>query len=276
MILTEKQITGFRKTVYGYYRTDGRNLPWRNTGNPYHILVSEMMLQQTQVQRVIEKYTQFITAFPDIGSLDRAPLAEILKVWQGLGYNRRALFLKKIARKVLSDFHGTIPSSPELLETLPGIGKTTACEICTFAFEQPTVFIETNIRSVFIHFFFPSHKTVKDHAIIPLVEQTLDTSDPRMWYYALMDYGVMIKKRHGNPNIKSAHYSKQSPFKNSDRELRGSILRLVTEKPGISKQILLVELTKDRTRILKILADLEKEEFITDKNECLTIRESGS
>jgi A/G-specific adenine glycosylase len=210
-------VRAFRKLIYDFYREHGRAFPWRATHNPYHILVSEIMLQQTQTERVTDKYESFVNSFPDFSCLARTPLREILGAWQGLGYNRRAIALKEIAQRVIRDFQGNLPPSLEGLMSLPGIGRATAAAISTFAFNKPAVFLETNIRRVFIHHFFRNEDKVNDNEILPLVKQTLDTSNPRRWYHALMDYGVMLKKRHQNPNRKSAHYHKQGPFEGSNR-----------------------------------------------------------
>lgn len=184
----------FRGLVYDYYEKSGRHsLPWRNTRDPYKILVSEIMLQQTQVNRVLQKYEEFLKAFPDVGSLAEASTGEVLKIWQGLGYNRRALNLKRAAEIIKKDFRGEFPETAESLESLPGIGQSTRGAIMAFAFGTPTAFIETNIRSIYIHHFFKGEKNVHDREIMPLIEKTLDTENPRDWYYALMDYGVHLK-----------------------------------------------------------------------------------
>jgi len=221
----KKQVESFQKVVLSYYHAHKRSLPWRKTADPYHILVSEVMLQQTQVPRVIEKYKQFIKTFPTINILAAASMHSILNCWQGLGYNRRALWLKKIAQEILENHHGIIPQNIDALDALPGIGRATAASICAFAFNQPTVFIETNIRSVFIHHFFDDKTFVNDLRIVALVKQTLYRRNPRQWYWALMDYGTSIKKNNTNPNRKSAHYHKQTPFIGSHRQLRGKIIR---------------------------------------------------
>jgi len=261
-LLTSDAVFAFQKIIYAYYHEHARRLPWRETNKPYHILVSEIMLQQTQVERVTEKYDEFIKAFPDFHAVAKAPLQEILKVWQGLGYNRRAIALKKSAELVVTTYNGTLPSRPDVLMTLPGIGRYTASAIATFAFNQPTVFIETNIRTVFIHFFFQNRSGIKDSEILPLVEQTLDTSNPRTWYYALMDYGAMLKKRYQNPNRKSAHYHKQTPFKGSNRQLRGMILQALTRGPGMSERELIQTLKMDPERVKSTLIHLHDEGFI--------------
>jgi len=269
--LTPKRIAAFQKLIYDYYCTHARILPWRTTTDPYYVLVSEIMLQQTQVPRVMTKYTKFIEAFPDFRTLDAAPLRDVLNVWQGLGYNRRALALKKVARIVVSQFNGHLPQDVETLMTFPGIGKATASAICAFAFGTPTVFVETNIRTVFIHCFFRNGDNVKDAEILPLVEATLDKETPREWYYALMDYGVMLKKEHGNLDRRSAHYKKQAPFEGSDRQIRGAILRLLTTKPLISEAQIVRELGAAPQRVRKNLDDLRQEGFIKRKGKKLEI-----
>ena len=264
-------VHAFRKVIYHHYEEQGRTFPWRKTRNPYYILVSEVMLQQTQVDRVTEKYQQFIKVFPDVPALARAPLKTILKVWQGLGYNRRALALKKIAHIVAKQYNNKIPRALDELVALPGIGQATASEILAFAFNQPTVFVETNIRSVFIHFFFPDREDVSDDEILPLVEKTLDRSNPRKWYYALMDYGVTLKKRYTNPSRKSAHYNKQSPFNGSNRQVRGKILRFLTEKNSRSARELSQQLNLPLDKVRSNLITLEQEGFIKRSGQRLTI-----
>jgi A/G-specific adenine glycosylase len=187
------------------------------------------MLQQTQVDRVIPKYEAFLKRFPSFKKLADASVADVLREWQGLGYNRRALSLKRTAEGVMQQHGGSLPSSYEELIELPGIGPYTAGALRAFIWNQPEVFIETNIRTVYIHHFFPMKK-VGDDELRPLIEKTLDTEHPREWYYALMDYGAHLKKSVGNASRGSAHYKKQSPFKGSRRQLRGAILRELMER----------------------------------------------
>lgn len=277
----------FQKIIYGYYREHARQFPWRMSRDPYHILVSEIMLQQTQTERVAQKYEQFITEFPDFSTLACAPLQKVLSVWQGLGYNRRAISLKTIARTVMEEFGACLPPDVELLKTLPGIGQATASAICAFAFNKPTVFIETNIRRVFIHFFFPHRDMVKDAEILPLVEMTLDKSNPREWYYALMDYGVMLKKelhltQLRNPNRRSAHYQLQSPFEGSNRQIRGMILKtLIAAQTDLSENEIVQEVKTlypqmypqiDSQKVKMNLIQLEKEGFIQKEEDRFSIR----
>jgi A/G-specific adenine glycosylase len=224
----------FRRRLYRFFYDQGRQLPWRATPDPYHILISEIMLQQTQVERVALKYEPFINAFPDVWSLARAPLRDIMAAWQGLGYNRRALALQRIARRLVAEFDGSLPDSVDTLRTFPGIGEATAGALAAFAFNQPVVFIETNIRRVFLHFFFPGQSGVRDREILPLVDQTLDRKQPRPWYYALMDYGSMLKRAAPNPNRRSAHHQRQAPFADSDRQIRGLILKALLGSPALS------------------------------------------
>lgn len=263
--LTQATVQKFREMIYRHYRIYGRKLPWRMTRNPYYILVSEIMLQQTQVQRVMGKYGPFIRVFPDFSSLVRASLRRVLQEWQGLGYNRRAIALKQIAQRVTKEFHGKLPSSVETLKTFPGIGEATAASISAFAFHEPTVFIETNIRRVFIHSFFHDRTNIRDNEILPLVEQTLDATHPREWYYALMDYGVLLKQKQVNPNRRSAHYQKQSPFQGSNRQVRGMILKALTTESHLSEQEIAQKLQMGLQKTKDILVQLEKEGFIERK-----------
>ncbi|HHT9115263.1 MAG TPA: A/G-specific adenine glycosylase [Candidatus Wunengus californicus] len=264
-------IRKFQQEIYRHYSEHGRKMPWRMTYDPYCILVSEIMLQQTQVQRVMGKYEQFTGKFPDFPSLARSPLRLILREWQGLGYNRRAIALKQIAQRVVKEFHGNLPASVETLTTFPGIGRATASAITAFAFHEPTVFIETNIRRVFIHCFFHDQSNVKDAEILPLVEKTLDTSNPREWYYALMDYGVMLKQKYENPNRRSAHYQRQSPFQGSNRQVRGMILKVLTRESCVSEPEIVQKLQIIPEKVKKNLNQLLKEGFIKRRRGKYTI-----
>lgn len=257
--------------IYDYYQKHGRKLPWRATYNPYYILVSEIMLQQTQVQRVLGKYERFINIFPDFSSLARTSLKTVLKEWQGLGYNRRAIALQQISQRIMQEFGGNLPSSVETLVTFPGIGKSTASSISAFAFQTPAVFIETNIRRVFIHCFFHDRHDIKDSEILSLVGETLDTPHPREWYYALMDYGVMLKGEGENPNRRSAHYRKQSPFHGSNRQIRGMILRALTQESPISEHDIMQKLQMCPEKLRNNLLQLEKEGFIKKRQKKYTI-----
>ncbi len=269
--LVPKTVSLFQKMVYSHYRHHGRKLPWRMTGNPYHILVSEVMLQQTQVDRVLSKYRLFLRAFPDFLALARAPLRDILAVWQGLGYNRRTLALKKTAQQIVEQLDGKLPAHMDGLLSLPGVGKATASAVIAFAFNQPVAFLETNIRTVFIHFFFRNRKKVPDDELLPLVEETMDRSNPRIWYHALMDFGVMLKKRYQNPGRKSVHHKGQTPFKGSDRQIRGMILRILLQKGSISQAQLERDMPGQAERVQRIVTQLQKEHLINKRGCFYTI-----
>jgi A/G-specific adenine glycosylase len=264
-ILTPSAISSFRKKIYGYYDQHGRDLPWRRTRNPYRVIVSEIMLQQTQVERVIEKYTAFLKSFPDFLALSKAPLKKLLTVWQGLGYNRRALALRALAHRVVHEHGGKLPSDTAMLLALPGIGKYTAGAITAFAFNKPVVFMDTNIRRVYIHEFFHDQEDIHDDEIMPLLEQTMDAGNPGKWYNALMDYGTMLKQEQVNPHRRSAHYTKQSPFENSNRQVRGSILKLLVKEAPLTRAQIVTKTGMDSERVAKNLVLLAEEGFIIKK-----------
>ena len=263
--LTRAQVRVFQKNIYAYYDAHGRDLPWRRTRDPYRVIVSEIMLQQTQVERVIEKYTAFIKLFPDFLALSKAPLKKLLTVWQGLGYNRRALALKALAQKVIDGHGGKLPSDPAMLLALPGIGKYTAGAVAAFAFNKPVVFMDTNIRRVYIQAFFHDRADIHDDEIIPFLEQTMDVENPRKWYNALMDYGAMLKREQVNPNRRSAHYTKQSPFENSNRQVRGRILKILVKEAPLTQARIVKKTGMDPERIKKNLVQLVEEGFIKKK-----------
>ncbi len=271
----------FQKTIRDYFKDHRRDFPWRTEAGsgsdlgelaPYHILVSEIMLQQTQADRVVSKYGSFIGKFPDFEALAEAALSDVLREWKGLGYNRRALNLRRLAIEVMEKHRGELPRDPEALIGLPGIGPGTAGSLLAFAFNIPRPFIETNIRTVFIHFFFHGREEVSDREIMPLIEKTLDRENPREWYYALMDYGVMLKKMHKNPSRKSVHYKKQSPFKGSARELRAQILHQIVLKPSTLAQIA-KSLKRERKEVERHTNDLAKEGFVALESGMYRVKE---
>jgi len=251
-------------TVWRYYRAHKRSFPWRRTRDPYHILVSEVMLQQTQASRVVGKYREFIKRFPHVSTLASAPFADVLRMWQGLGYNRRALYLHKAAKIIVREYKGKVPQDPAALGKLPGIGRYSARAILTFAHDEPQVFIETNIRSVFLHHFFPAREKVGDAELLPLIEATLPPRDARNWYAALMDYGAYLKTQGANPSQRSAHHIHQKPFRGSEREVRGALLRRLTSGPE-SSSALAHSLPFPQDRIEKNLFALMKDGLISKK-----------
>jgi A/G-specific adenine glycosylase len=211
------------------------------------------MLQQTQVDRVIPFYTAFLKKFPTIKKLAYAPRKDVLRMWQGLGYNRRAKMLHDTAHIVCTHHNGRLPKSYEQLIALPGVGDYTAKAIRTFAYNEPEVMIETNIRAVFLHHFFPDEERVPDTQLLPYIADALKTEDPRVWYAALMDYGTHLKKHYVNPSRKSKHHTRQKPFKGSDREIRGAILRAVLRGEKVAT------LPFEKKRIRAQYAALKKE-----------------
>lgn len=263
--VSEKVVLLFREIIYHYYHARRRSFSWREQITPYRIVVSEVMLQQTQTDRVAKKFDLFVENFTDFQSLAQAPFEEVLRLWKGLGYNRRALALQKIAQKIMTEHDGSLPQSVDVLSTFPGIGKATASSILAFACNLPTVFIETNIRTVFIYFFFKQSREIHDKQIMPLIQVALDQQNPREWYYALMDYGVMLKKTVGNLSQFSKHHVKQSTFEGSDRQIRGMILQVLLDTPGIYMDDLLCHfavLGKEAARVKRLLDDLQQERLV--------------
>lgn len=259
-------ISKFSVTVWRNYAEAGRHLPWRETNDPYAVMVSEFMLQQTQTNRVVAKYEAWLARFPNVQSVADAPLSEVLSLWNGLGYNRRAKFLHESCQKICMDYGGTLPNNAELLDALPGIGPYTARAVVTFAFNKAEVFIETNIRSAFIDFFFSGAVSVSDAEILPLVEQTLDRERPREWYYALMDYGATVKRRTENPSRRSASYAKQSKFEGSLRQARGAILRQLSKNGSASLAEIATAEHIDMKRLSSAAQKLTDEQLVRESN----------
>ncbi len=280
------------RDVIAYHETHGRDhLPWRKTRDPYRILVSEVMLQQTQVDRVIPKYEAFTAAFPDAATLAHASFPQVLALWSGLGYNRRAKYLHEAAKMIRSakTLRGgeinTTPTPPrsvfspllnlEFLESLPGVGTYTARAVMTFAYDSDEVFIETNIRTIFTHYLFcgglssadSAAQRVGDAELLPLVADALALAkqaglSPREWYGALMDFGSHLKRQGLRINNRSAHYAKQSTFKGSARQLRGMILRELL-KSAATPNALEKATARPITEVEHELAKLVKENVLT-------------
>jgi A/G-specific adenine glycosylase len=214
-----------------------RDMPWRRDTRPYFVLVSELMLQQTQVDRVIPKFEVFIAAFPSVQMLAQASLADVLKLWNGLGYNRRAKYLHDAAKMIVTEFGGEFPETEEDLRRLPGVGPNTAGAILAYAFNQPAVFIETNVRTVYFEHFFPEGDKVDDKQLREVVVATIDHENPREFYWALMDYGSWLKKQGAGRVQQSRHYTKQSALKGSVREVRGQIVKVLAKKAMSQKSL---------------------------------------
>ncbi len=233
------QVELFQKLIYDFYHKNKRDFIWREEITPYKIVISEVMLQQTQTARVVPKFEHWLCKFPDFASLAQASNHEVLSSWQGLGYNRRGLALLKIAQIVMSEHGGNLPNDPTILETFPAIGPNTAGSICAFAFNNPIVFIETNIRTVYTHTFFAGQSGIHDKQLLPLITQTIDHNNAREWYYALMDYGVHLKQNLPRINTASKHYTRQSKFIGSKRQVRGAIIKILTQCKQVDYETLL-------------------------------------
>lgn len=272
-----------------------RDLPWRRTRDPYIIWLSEVMLQQTQVPRVETRMPAWLDRFPTVQALAQAAPSDVLDAWQGMGYNRRALALHRAAQCVMEDWDGEFPRETRDLVALPGIGPATAQGIRSFAFDLPGVYLETNVRTVFLHHFFPDVPAVPDRELVPLIQAACpvapgttadetapfaapqdDADTPRAWYYALLDYGAYLKKTLPNPSRRSAVYSRQSKFEGSRRQKRAHIVRMLLaardgQPAGITVDEAVAGVNEmeaaagresvERELVASILADLEREGF---------------
>lgn len=266
-------VNDFQQFVRDFYKDHGRHeLPWRKTEDPYRIYISEIMLQQTQAPRVINKYQSWLTDFPSFRAVAEASKKEIISHWQGLGYNRRALYVKETAEIIVKKYDGQLPSNKEELLEFPGIGPYTAGALQAFIYELPVVFVETNIRTAFIHHFFADQEDVSEAALKKKVKETLPKENIKEWYWALMDYGAHLKKTVGNLNARSTSYQKQSKFAGSNRQLRAELTRYILNNEPVtlthiqSKFADLVEKNERMKSLGDNLKSLENEGFLTNKD----------
>ena len=276
-----------------------RDLPWRRTYDPYAIWISEVMLQQTQVSRVDGRWQRWLERFPTVDALASAAPSDVLEEWQGLGYNRRALSVHRAAQAI-SEAGGVFPQDPKELVKLPGIGPATAAGIRAFAFNLHGVYLETNVRTVFLHELYPQAEGVPDSELVPLVELTCppsvtgaaDAADavaagtaateltPRSWYYALLDYGAYLKKTIPNPSRRSKSHVKQSRFEGSHRQKRAELLRVLlahkdeggAEFDTLHQELCQIEVNEGRETLdeqvtLGLLEELAKEGFCQKNDE---------
>ena len=272
---SKEQIQLFSNVVWAYYRSNKRDtLPWRIETDPYSVLMSEIMLQQTQVVRVVDYYKTFKKKYKTVQKLADADFSEVLKLWQGLGYNRRAKFLHNAAKAVVKTYKGKFPKTQTELEKLPGIGKYTSAAIMAFSYNEHSLPVETNIRSAVIYHFYKKKLLVSESDITQVLAACLEynlnaNKNPREWYWALMDYGVYVKQTEGNLNKQSKTYTKQSRFEGSSREKRSALLRCILNHPeGINrKRLLELSGTSSTTIIDDLLVALLKEKMIVKKKD---------
>jgi len=261
----------FRDLVYGKASACWRDLPWRRTSDPYAILVSEVMLQQTQVKRVEPRFLSWMERFPDVSCVAAASTEELLACWSGLGYNRRALALHRACRIITAEFGARVPADEAALRSLPGVGVYTSRAILAFAFDKPSVFLETNIRTVLLKYFFPGEERVPDRELERVAAVVVDLDSPRRWYTALMDYGAEIKREEGNHSARGAGYRKQAPFATSFRRLRGAMVKSLVERKEIGIGELYTSLPFSRENIEKCARILASEGFASYNGDSLKI-----
>lgn len=269
-MLSSKQIVTFQQKILDWYKKNKRNLPWRQDRNPYHILISEVMLQQTQVQRVIPKYEAWMKVFPTVQSLAKASTQQVLLHWSGLGYNRRALFLQKFAKEIVEKYDGKIPQDKKILMGLPGIGEYTAAALLCFAFDKQVAVVDTNIRKVIlVH--FPQltedlDKKKENEVVSKIANTLLSEGQAYAWNQALMDYASAELKK------EKISIPKQSQFKDSDRYYRGQIIKFLTT----NKKLFITDLQKNfpslqKERLERIIESLIKDNFIQKKQDYILL-----
>ncbi|MFN7161275.1 MAG: A/G-specific adenine glycosylase [Candidatus Gracilibacteria bacterium] len=294
----ENKIAEYQKRLLDWYKQNGRDLPWRKTNDPYKILISEVMLQQTQVDRVMPKYFEFLEKFPTIEDLASASNGDVLRIWSGLGYNSRALRLKAVAEEAVSVYAGKLPDNREKLKALKGIGDYTSGAILAFAYHKPVSFIDTNIKRL-VHRVFVGlelqgwRKTDKE--MVKVVDEVCDFEHAYEYHQALMDLGATICKAtklhchicpmkeicdayaeiKENPLVvaeKRVSYKKQgTPFKESKRYIRGGVveyLRINAEGAGFKELYDLVNENlreMNETELKTILGDLTREGMIKEE-----------
>ena len=230
MKISKSRAARFQRMIFAWWELHKRDLPWRRTRDPYHILISEVMLQQTQVLRVLPKYAEFIETYPTVNELAQASTADVLRIWKGMGYNRRALYLKKTAEAIVNVYHGEFPESEKELTKLPGLGRYTARALLVFAFEKNIAMVDTNIRQIIIHFFFKDLPQ-NDAIIQDVADQLVPVHRSWEWHQALMDYGAIALKRDRPERSRRTSV----PFKNSNRYFRGKLVDMLRES-GISER----------------------------------------
>ncbi len=263
--LTSTKITSFQKKIFKWWEANRRVFPWRETTEPYAILVSELMLQQTQAPRVVEKFNQFVEVFPDLESLAKAQKFEILQLWSGLGYNRRAIWLQEAAQMIIE--RKEFPNTPEELQKMKGIGKYSAHSILIFAFNYDLATVDTNIRRILVAEKFAEEKT-SERDLWEIAKKLVPKGRSRDWHNALMDYGS-IELTVAKTGIKPL--TKQGKFKGSDREYRGKILKLLLESKKITINQMITVLNLQEVKLESILQKMVKENLIKKKGKYYSV-----
>jgi len=288
-MIPKQKIPSFQKHILDWYHKNQRDLPWRKTRDPYNILISEVMSQQTQLSRVVPKYEVWMKKFPTVQDLAQSSVAEVLEYWSGLGYNRRALNLKKAAEKIVREFNGVFPQTEKELTSLPGIGKYTARAVLCFAFDEQVTVVDTNVRKVILTQFFNNSgeggnskilqisdaeitplSRITDSEINEIAEQLLPKGKAYEWNQALMDYAASVLKKEKIP------IPKQSKFIGSHRYYRGQILKLLLQKKSVAIEeigsFIKKEYTHDEKEWLqKLLDELVDEGFILIENDTIEL-----
>lgn len=261
LVFSPERIQEFQKKVFSFYQKNKRDLPWRKTTDPYKILLSELMLQQTQVNRVILYYEKWIARWPAIDALASASLAEVLQAWMGLGYNTRAINLHKAARKIVTEFDNDVIEAMKQYKEIPGVGRYTSQAVQIFSTNTDLVTVDTNIRRIFIKEFHLPEK-VSDKELWGLAERCLPKGRSREWHNALMDYGALHLTA-TKTGIKPK--TQQSRFEGSDRQLRARIIRILLQNDESLVNISRI-LNVDISWLQRILEKLISEEIISKKN----------
>lgn len=256
--IPDDAVRRFRRKILAYYKKHGRDLPFRHTTDSYQIAVAEIMLQQTQAERVVEKFLTWIKRWPTWQSLATASTRELLEAWSGLGYNRRAIFLGRMAHVVVNDYGGILPEEPDLLRKLPGIGDYTANAIAIFAFNKPVITIDTNIRKVFLLEFNLPDSTSKEE-LAALAGRALPRGRSRDWHNALMDYSRLALR---TPERRIAPLSRQSRFKGSRRQLRGELVRQLTGKRRVSLTTVATKMNRTLDEVREAALTLQAEGLV--------------
>jgi A/G-specific adenine glycosylase len=266
--IPRETVQRFQKKVFSFYQQNKRELPWRNTEDPYKILVSELMLQQTQVSRVVSYYERWIARWPTLGALASASRTEVLKAWMGLGYNTRAVHLHKAAQKIVAEYDGDVVAAMKQYQEIPGVGRYTAQAVQIFSTNADLVTVDTNIRRIFIAEFHLS-ENLSTKELWGYAKQCLPLGRSREWHNALMDYGALHQtaKKTGIRSV-----SQQSEFEGSDRQIRAAVLRLLLSGPS-SFETVHRALGGDRMKLRKILGKLVDEELLVLQNKMYQVKE---